>query len=618
MARRTLIIDDTVSKDALACHISDKYITWENYRTAKSQEWKEIQQYVFATDTSKTSNSKLPWFNKTTIPKLCQIRDNLYANYMASLFPKRKWMQWEGDSSQDETLAKKTSIESYISWAVERGGFYNEMEKLVLDYIDYGNCFAMPYWRDDRIVKADGAETVGYVGPAFKRISPTDIVFDPTAIDFKSTPKIVRSIVSLGDVRQMLENQVINEETREWATNMWNYMKDLRTEVANHKGQVQYKDDIFYVAGFDSFQAYLDSGYAEVLSFYGDIYDIENDITYTDVCIKIVDRHKVIYNKPNASVFGFAPIYHVGWRKRPDNLWAMGPLDNLLGLQYRIDHLENMKADIIDQFRMPRFKVKGYVEDFDYSPLEKIIVGDDGDLEIMAPNPQVLQWESEIAMYEQKMEEMAGSPKEAMGIRTPGEKTMYEVQRLEAAAGRIFQSKINQFERDLVENLLNAYLELAQRNLDKVTIRSFDSEFKIAIFNDLTQEDITGNGRIKPVAARHFAEQANLIQNLTSFLSSVGSDPDIKTHFSSIKLARLFEETLDLEDYTLVEPFVRIAEQMDAQRRMNSMQEQVMMEQQTPTGIGNDFDPEVLNEQIEPTDTTVGMDFPPQGQGPQG
>jgi hypothetical protein len=26
----------------------------------------------------------------------------------------------------------------------------------------------------------------------------------------------------------------------------------------------------------------------------------------------------------------------------------MGPLDNLVGLQYRIDHLENAKADALD------------------------------------------------------------------------------------------------------------------------------------------------------------------------------------------------------------------------------------------------------------------------------
>jgi len=52
-----------------------------------------------------------------------------------------------------------------------------------------------------------------------------------------------------------------------------------------------------------------------------------------------------------------------------------------------------------------------------------------------------------------------------MGFRSPGEKTKYEVQRLENASARIFQNKINQFEEQIVEPLLNAMLELARRNL---------------------------------------------------------------------------------------------------------------------------------------------------------
>jgi hypothetical protein len=118
------------------------------------------------------------------------------------------------------------------------------------------------------------------------------------------------------------------------------------------------------------------------------------------------------------------------------------------------------------------------------------------------------------------MEEMAGAPKEAMGFRSPGEKTKYEVQRLENAASRVFQNKINQFE-EIVEPLMNAMLELARRNMSgTMTIKVFNDEFKTSSFQSLTVEDITGIGRIKPVAARHFAEQADLIQNVTNLTNS--------------------------------------------------------------------------------------------------
>jgi hypothetical protein len=184
---------------------------------------------------------------------------------------------------------------------------------------------------------------------------------------------------------------------------------------------------------------------------------------------------------------------------------------------------------------------------------------------------------------------MAGSPKEAMGFRTPGEKTKYEVQSLENAASRIFQNKIAQFERDFLEPLLNAMLELASRNLDKTSVRVFDQEFKIALFSDMTAEDITGNGRIKPVAARHFAEKAQQVQNITAFFgSSIGADPQVRVHFSGVEMARLFEDLLDLDNWNIVEPYIRITEQKDAMMMQNSTQEQVAMQTMTPSGLTED------------------------------
>lgn len=601
MARaKTLQLESSLQPDNLAVDLARRYIQWENYRVNKIQEWKEIQSYIFATDTTKTTNSKLEWNNKTTIPKLCQIRDNLHANYIATLFPKRKWMSWEGNSREDEAREKKEAIEGYMYWSMERGGFYEEMNKAILDYIDYGNCFVMPYWKDERIVRPDGSETVGYVGPSVRRISPADIVFDPTAASFLQAPKIIRSFVSLGEVKNMIAELGTDEEKRAELMELWKYMRETRSYVQQYQGSVTTKDEIYDVSGFNNYRDYLLGDFVEVLTFYGDLYDRDSDTLYQNYVIKVVDRHKVLCKTPNESVFGYAPIYHAGWRVRPDNLWAMGPLDNLVGMQYRIDHLENLKSDILDLTAFPVFKITGYVEPFEWKPMEMIICGDDGNVEILAPSVNALSFDTQIQILEAKMEEMAGAPREAMGIRSPGEKTKYEVQRLELAGGRIFQSKASQFEMQVVEPLANGMLELARRNVDKVTIRSFDSEFKIAIFTEMTVEDITGNGTIKPFAARHFAEQANLVQNLSAFFSSsIGQDQGVRVHFSGEKIARMMEDLLEITDYHIVEPYVQLTEQADAQRMMQVLQEQVAVEGQTPAGLSpGDYDPEVMNEPL--------------------
>lgn len=605
MAGETLEIDTILAPNKYACDIANRYQTWENFRQPRVAEWREIQQYIFATDTSKTSNSKLPWSNKTTLPKLCQIRDNLFSNYMASMFPKRKWMKWEGDTQADEDINKRKAIESYMTWVVDRNEFYDEVSKLVLDYIDYGQCFAMPEWKDGTNDASDGEPPkiqAGYVGPVLRRISPLDIVFNPTAPDFASSPKIIRSLVTIGEVKDMLDKTPDPDE-RVDARKVWEYMNEIRNTVGQYApGSAFTKDNIYNIAGFDSYQNYLGSNYAEILTFYGDLYNIEEQKLYKNQVIQIIDRDQIISQRSNPSLFGTSPIYTVGWRVRPDNLWCMGPLDNLVGMQYRIDHLENLKADCFDLTATPMLKIKGYVEDFNWEPFGRIYVGDDGDVDILQVPVQASQADNQIANLTAAMEEMAGSPKEAMGFRTPGEKTAYEVQRLENASSRVFQNKISQFERQMTENLLNAMLELARRKVSAQTIRVFNDELKFASFLSLTSDDLVGAGRIKPVAARHYAEVATKVQNATNFFgSAAGQDPMVLQHFSSVALAKMWNELLDLDQFNIVMPNIRVAEAADTQRLMQSAQEQVGVEQQTAGGImQGDHDPELNGLELEP------------------
>jgi uncharacterized protein YukE len=576
-------LEDYIVPDHLGTQIARQWIEWNTFRNPKETAWKEVQQYVYATDTTQTTNSKLPWNNKTTIPKLCQIRDNLYANYLATMFPKRKWLIWEGDTKNDDDREKSEVIESYIEWVIERTDFKKEIAKLVLDYIDYGNCFATVEWVDQtvHIEEELGRTQVGYVGPMIRRINPVDILMNPLAPTFEESPKIVRSFVSLGEVKKILQAEGNTAEERESAQEIYDYLRNYRSAMRSTWGQgdLTFKDNIYQVAGFNDFRSYLASNYVELLTLSGNVYNEETDEYLENHIIQVVDRHKVISKRPNPSTFGHPPIYHTGWRVRQDNLWAMGPLDNLVGMQYRIDHLENLKADVFDLIAFPPLKIKGYVEDFEWAPFAQIVVGDDGDVDTLSPDVQALNADMQIAILEQKMEEMAGAPKEAMGFRTPGEKTMYEVQRLENAAARIFQNKVSQFEQTMVEPLLNAMLEMARRNLSSQTIRVFDTEYEVVKFRDLTADDITGNGRIRPLAAQHFAERANQIQNITNFFQTlITADPDLKMHFSSIRMAKLAEDLLDLGSQDMVEPYIRITEQTEAQRLATTQNQQLNRE----------------------------------------
>lgn len=567
MVGTTLDMKLIISPDSVATEISDKWRLWNQQRVGKLEEWKELRNYLFATDTRSTSNSSLPWKNSTTVPKLTQIRDNLHANYMATLFPQNKWMKWMASDKTSNAKIKRETIQAYMENKVQQSDFEIVMSKLVLDYIDYGNCFATVDW-EANYTELENKEIIpGYIGPRVVRISPYDIVFNPVAADFKATPKIIRSLVSMGEARKMIDEN----PNKEYMKKVFDRMIGVRNAIQGYSDSDLHKNDGFVVDGFGSIREYYNSDYVEILTFYGDIYDKITDTLMKNRIIKVVDRSYVLSDMANPSWLGKSPIYHVGWRERPDNLYAMGPLDNLVGLQYRMDHLENLRADVFDQIAFPVLKIKGDVEDFDFQPGTRIYLGDEGDVGYLSPDPTALNADNQIAVLENKMEQLAGAPREAMGIRTPGEKTAFEVSSLQNAASRIFQNKTQHFERIFVEPILNAMLEASRRNMDASdVIRVMDDELSVSIFQTITKEDITANGKIIPMGARHFAERAQRVQNLSQLWQLKAADPSVAAHLSGKEFARIMAE--ELGEKSLFASNISIYENYETQKVAQEVQ----------------------------------------------
>lgn len=579
MARKPLEISTRLGRDNEAAWIAHTWLRYNQQRQPKIEQWKELRNYVFATDTTTTANKSLPWKNSTTLPKLCQIRDNLHSNYISALFPNDDWLKWEAYSKSDNTKKKVTAIEAYMSNKTRESHFRSEMSKLLYDYIDYGNAFATVAYENAIRASESGEQVVDYIGPKLVRISPLDIVFNPLAASFKDSFKIIRRLVNIGELKSMARDEPENmylKNALENRAKISKYGKAWGLENLD-------KEEGFLMDGFGNFQEYLQSGYCEMLEFWGDLHNQETGEVETNMVITVIDRLYVIRKQKIPSWLGSAPIYHVGWRTRPDNLWAMGPLDNLVGMQYRIDHLENLKADAMDLAVLPPLVISGEVEEFEWKPGAEIHIDENGSVSELARNVQwVIQSDNEISFLEQRMEMYAGAPREAMGIRTPGEKTAFEVQQLQNAAGRIFQEKITTFEIELLELCLNAMLEVAKRNLDTTdVVRVMDDDLGVQQFIQITKEDITASGKLRPIGARHFAAQSQLIQNLTGVMNSPLAQ-SLAPHLSSIALARLVEDVMGLQRYELFSPNAAIFEQQDTQRVVNQAHEDLAAEQAVP------------------------------------
>ena len=579
MSDKVAEIRGLLTQDEKGQWVAQLWDTYKKNRGAKESQWLELQNYIFATDTSTTSNAALPWKNSTTLPKLTQIRDNLHSNYLSGLFPNDKWLQWNAYTKKDASRKKAKAVTAYMENKTREAHYRTEISRCLYDYIDYGNAFMTVSFEKRYNTRKDGTKVPGYIGPRGHRISPTDIVFNPLASTLADTWKIVRTVKSIGELKKLAET---NPDQVFWKKAIEN-----RLETRRHMGN--YSVDDFNLAcryqmdGFSTPYNYYMSDSVEILEFYGDYNDeYTGDMSFNRM-ITVVDRSYVVRDEVIDTLDGRAPIRHVGWRLRQDNLWAMGPLDNLVGMQYRIDHLENLKADAMDLIVHPPLKIKGEVEEFIWGPGAEIHLDENGDIEEVSKSMNaIIAADNHIDMLMDYMELMAGAPREAMGVRTPGEKTATEMQGLFNAAGRIFQEKITTFEVELMEPNLNDQLEISVRNFDgSDVVRTLDTDLGSIEFRTITVEDITASGVIRPVGARHFAESSTELQNLIGITNTPLWEL-VRPHTSGKAMTQFIEDVTNLRGYAMFRPNVAVEEAKETQALANQGAEDLQVEAEMP------------------------------------
>jgi len=570
-----------MERPQLAEEITNKYTAWKSVRREAENRWKETTNFVYATSTRETTNSTVGgadpdnqtgWSHSTHIPKLTQIYDNLIANYRFALFPHNDWFKFIGEDKEAVTHDKRVAAESYLKTKHRLNNFEDTVLELLNDWSLYGNCFAEVTYESRTSVETDDTY-VDYIGPVVRRISPYDIVFNPLGASFENVPKIKRSIQSMGEfLRSVEENPTLGYDPK-----VVNTIKETRSSSFLAGAGESDKSEQLVFDGYGSWTQYIKSGYVEILDFYGDIWDSESGELLKNQVITVVDRLHVLRKESIRTKTGKANIFHAGWRQRPDNLWGMGPLDNLIGMQYQINHLENAKADALDQMIMPTRVVVGDVDESEVVTGKPggtyRILGGEGSVGNLAPDTTILQADFMNQAKMALMEELAGSPREAMGIRTPGEKTAFEVNSLQNAASRNFQNKISQYESTFIDKLLNAELELGREYLDgEDSVKIVDETFGVEQFLSITKEDLKTNGKIVPVGARHFARQQQLIANATQLIQLAGQDPMVLQHFPSKRLAKMYEELLGLDDLELFVEFGRLFEEQELQQLAQAAQ----------------------------------------------
>lgn len=543
------------------------YMDYKGQRSKWEAENDEVSKFVFATDTRETVQQSADFKNTTTIPKVAQIRNNINTSYEEQLFPNSDWVQWDA-TSQDAAIKEKADIvKAYVQTKAADSNLDSTVKLLVQDWTDKGMCAVEVYFCNETNKDSEGNPVQGYYGARAARLNPNDVFYDVLATDIEHATKIVRSVYTLGGLKKLsIENpEVLSPEDFDMIRNRRN---ELRNAMVDANGKETYTSRQLRRAGFGDTIDYILSDKFELLTFYGNFYDEENDVLYDKHRIQILDRAVVLKKEPISSLTGKHNVFIGVWEYREGTLAPIGPLHRIIGLQYKLDKLENLRADKFDQLVNPTIVEVGDVEFYGKrgQPGGRYRVEEGGDVKELTESAIVLQADTQIQFTLALMDELSGNPKESIGQRTPGEKTKFEVQLLDVGQNKMFRNKVKKFEKEILTPILQEYLAVGRRNLNQADlVQIIDSEMGVASFHSVTRDDLNISGRLRAAGATIFAEKANALQNLTA-LANTNLMQLTQQHWSRIKLAKTIEELAGLKQYQIIFPNIGIQEDQATQR----------------------------------------------------
>ena len=574
----TLSVEDV---NDVAVRISEMWMRYNTERRNALSLNEEARRFVYATDIDSTSAADLPHKNRTHQPKLTQIADTLKSQYFEASLSMPQFFKFPAPKKVTPGVAR--AMEKWLMVKLEQRKFRETVgRELVGDFVDYGNCFVCV----DYIIERDNNGEVIYKGPDWKRISPMDTVFNPRE-KFHRSAKIERCQFHVADVKDF-PNKYPNAGFKKGVIDKAIGTRhpegiDDWIEVIKNRG--------INMDGYGGFDQYFKQDLAEILIYRGDVFNPATGTIQRNRVVYVMDKVHVIRNEPSRSPAGFSGIHHAGWRLRPDNSWAQGPLDNLVGMQHRIDHLENLKADVFDVIAQPVLFIKGddvQTPSEGYRPGAEYFGGVDSDVRVIVPDATALNADTQINNYHRMMEEMAGAPPETRGIRTPGEKTAFEVSKLDQNATMMFVDKARLFER-MIENMLKETFELMLMNFDiEDYVEIFGEDAESEGLQSLSQQSSSSRGEFVAIGARHWTRRNRESLEMKEFMSGPMQDPKVRAHVSGVKLANFWERKLNIEDEGIVEEYAGIKEDVHLQAIAQEEAKALQGEQEgDPIGVGD-------------------------------
>lgn len=579
------ILLDTFKPDEQALKIARAYSEYSRARDKALALSTEVRQYIHAVDVDTTSASNIEHKNRTHQPKITQVRDTLIAKIWNVTLSRPDWFEFKPESAKHKTAAKK--LNAYIRNKLEQIQFRTTTgRKLVADFIDQGNAFVETEYRVDQ----DDFGTVSYKGAHPRRIAPSDMVFNPTLDSFSESPLIQRRKVHISSLYNLADSKIEGMEFNKEALKtsmMIRKMEDL-TEFQDRLRDLNINYD-----GYGSVRDYFASDYVDLLIYRGDIFDPIADKYDTNRLVYVIDKMFILATMPNPFPLGRHGVAHAGARIRSDNLWYQSPLDNLVGIQYRIDKLENSKADMVDLIVLPPLKIKGdgvQKPAEGYRPGAEYYMGVDEDVSFLTPDVTALQMDTQIALYHRMMEDFAGVPPESRGFRSPGEKTMFEVDMLAQAGAETFVYYATNFENLLTQMLEDVKILEIKNMTSSETVEIFDEDVGAIRSVKFDKKDLMIPGKFIAIGSTHWDMKRKKNLELQNFAQTYMTIPQIAQHISGAEMAKEANDLMEFSSSKVVSEYAGLKEQIQGQAIATAEQakaQQTLSETGVELPVGN-------------------------------
>ena len=536
-----------------------QWTEWDAMKDPAIKKFREVEAYRYATDTSSLPSGSA--FTHTThMPVVSSIAQDLKAILNQVVLPHEDWFTFEPMDSQAAREEQRKTIVSYLKNRHALNGFDNIIGILENDLISYGVSFSQVAHVDKSV-----GDKNGYIGPMPTRISPYDICFDATAARFEDTPKIIREIISLGEFKRRGDSGTFDKDMVE------TLLFERRTPSSSDGGED--KNEQYVPLGYGTYQEYLRGGYIELLWFYGDVYDTENIELHESKMIVVADGEMILeedINTPDGKPY----IFRSAWEELPDSLWSMGPLENIIGINYQINHRENGKSEALDRLIYPDKVYQGEVEEMYDDETDSItyLAPEGGGVQELAINTQFFQFGLEVDRLQHAARGAARLPSDLTGFRSQGEKTLGEVTALTDGGMRGFIDKAANFERTTLEPILKAEIELAHAHFGTAFSVPNKSEGGFIEMLNVTQDNLSINGVLIPKGAKRFARKNQLLASLTQ-LSATPLFQMAAAHTSALGISQMLGELLEVQDDGIFEENAAIIEQTEQQQMMDKAEQ---------------------------------------------